>query len=210
MSTKNAIPRLTIVISILMCITACNSFRYERISVNDENIKTILDAIDTMPNWLSLSEKEFRHAADDIKATAMEIARHEPHDVRAAFQKYLNEDTSVYEEPIRVRLKRPAKVMLISKFLFDLPERIERGEEHYDRLVVLEGGWFEKPYWELFNDMLYGRESNEIHPRWPWAEDDTGKWLLEGTFFGRSPSEYAALASFDYFQMHFPRRKIGR
>jgi len=219
MNTKSIRTQMMMILAIAVGIPGCHAFRHDKtsVSINEENISIILDELETMPNWLSLSEQEFNQAANDIERATEKIAAFGSQDIRAAFQMYLGEDEQVdyWSEPTKVVLKRRAKVMIVSKFLFNLPARIKHGGRHYDALVGLEGIWLHKPIGELLNDAIDGKPHTGF-PRWPWFENDTGEWVLGDPFFGRSigsflakhPDKYDPLASFDYYEMHFARRKI--
>jgi len=144
-----------------------------------------------MPDWTAFSlNQAYPQERAAIEQTAQRIAQYDLNTIRAAIAAYLANDGQV----LGTAAAR-GKVLIINKYLFDLPATAPASSSH---ARTFGGGWWGQP---VFDDA--------VCLRWPWSVDDDGTWHLTGTFGGFTGPPYDALQAFDYYREQFGRRTDG-
>jgi len=114
-----------------------------------------------------------------------------------------------YNEYLEGRRKAPLNednLLLVNKFLFNIPETVKADSPHWRMLVS--GGGAQLPVKGIPGAP---KPTDEASPRWPWEEDKKSKlWHLQGKRVDRLllGPPYRAVEVFDYYRANFGRRDI--
>ena len=165
----------------------------------EEDIVTLLRK---MPDWVAFSHnRDYRAEEAEIERSVAAIASHDLDTVRAALEYYSTKGWSMNNCSSIGAL---AKMMIVNKFLFKLPRVVRRDSPHFRSFG---GGWWGLP---ISGESGDPRDSDEMTIRWPWSEDEQGKWHLTGRFAGFTGEQYHPLVAFDYYRAAFGRRDAAQ
>jgi len=168
--------------------------------------------IEAMPDWLSLPDscrsggimrwflarREMRQQRT-IEQSIESIAGHSLDNIRAAMERYR---TTSRDSELMV----DARLMLLTKYLFSLPENVRRDSPLFQYVT---SGWYSQPG---SNDGWNPRDSDEISALWPWSKDTKGELHLSGRVTDGWIGIYAGpridvLRRFDYLRQTLGRRR---
>jgi hypothetical protein len=92
-------------------------------------------------------------------------------------------------------------LLILNRYLFDLPESLERESRHFQHFL---SGWGGLPV--TLEAGHPRRHSDRIFLRWPWEVGHDGVWHLTGEFSGYLGPPYSPFREFDYAAAHFGKR----
>lgn len=162
-------------------------------STDEEAVGAVVSLLSEMPDWTSFSlNREYEESRAKIHAVVKQISGHSLNVIRRAMKEY-REDKG---------LAIDGKLLIVNRFLFDLPATVRRDSPHFR---FFGGGW---PGLPISGDPYRPDASDEMDMRWPWSVHENGRWQLTGRYAGFMGEAYRPLDAFDYYNKHFGRRKI--
>ena len=195
--------------SLLVSLLVVLSFTYSSSCFGSDDDKRqvakVVILLDKMAGWPLLPI--VAHPDTDADATerirkteecVYEIAQYDLEIVRKAYEKYLEGHTKT---PVN-----RDNLLIVNKFLFDIPETVKGDSPHWRMLIS--GGGAELPRTGIPGEL---RPTDTASARWPWEEDKKSRlWHLQGKRVGRSlfGRPYPAVEVFDYYRANFKRRDV--
>ncbi len=162
----------------------------------DEKVGEVVRILTDMPDWSALGvSDEYAVERRQIEEAVRRIAAYDLDTIRAAEQ--------LYRSSPPMWLGGAAKLFVLNKFIFSLPQTVRRASPHF-RLF---GGWMGGP---ISGDPYDPRDTDEMDMRWPWEADASGEWRLVGRFSGFMGPTSDSLGEFDYYRQHFGKREIPK
>ena len=191
------------IVLVLLVGCAKHSLQNGSEAVNADSVQEIVVALEGMPNWRGFSlNKDYPEERALIEATVRRIARYDLDTVREAIEAYESrrEEPFGREGPGTVA----GKLLILNKFLFDLPETVRADSGHF---LFFGGHWVGLP-------VTGGTDASEgsglMYIRWPWSADSDGTWRLTGDFGGFFGPPYRPLDAFDHYRKAFGKRVIDK
>lgn len=184
--------------------------------VREDNVEEICRLLRSLPEWPAISdpgdEKSTAFAsaeADKMERIMEEIAIFDTDSLREAVVRY--------DREIHYRRTKAVEehLILLNRFLFNLPERVARSSPffeipHFEMLCKGSGLLGRKKV--VADASLFGIGSDELPARWPWYEDLDGRWRFwlseEDKLRAFIGPPYPAVEVFDYSLREFGRRAI--
>jgi len=164
-----------------------------------EREAAIIAQLDAMPD-MYMRDGIDKDTANEAKTAVDRICMHPVVCIRDAMVKYREES---YKKGVSAGFSAETKIMIITKYLFDIPPRIRRVSRHFE---PFDGAsyWMKDP---VRSDSIHPAWSDEIDGRWPWVVDDANNWTLvcgggNVLFTGVLNS----MELFDYCRANFGRR----
>lgn len=169
-------------------------------------IRRLLEAMPDWPPFVFIPNRASREKEEkivrSIEDTMRRIARYPSGSIRAAM-KELHQKYTLGTRGTR-GLDVDAKLFLLNKYLFDLPETVRRDSRHFAYFLT---GWAGMP---MTGDPNTPKDSDKAFVRWPWRAGRDGQWHLTGRTTIYMGPPYRPLRMFDYFRREFGRRKVVR
>jgi len=205
--------RTVLILLGLSAVTAPPAFPADVMTIlREDSVDKIGGLLRSLPDWPCLPEDggeksvaEANADADELERIMEQIATFDTDSLREAVVRYYREIHSRRTKAVEEHL------ILLNKFLFNLPERVPRGSRHFEMLC--QGGNLGGRKKVVADAQLFGFNSDELPARWPWYEDFDGRWRfwvtrgMNGALITFGPP-YAAVEVFDYCLREFGRREI--
>jgi len=192
---------------LLLCAITTYSPRAEAWESGDQPTTEVVRLLEDMPSWpdVVLGKKppydaETQRAVQRLEQTMRRIAAYDLDTIREAIMAF----QQMHPWAGVGGTKQHAKLFLLNKFLFDLPETLRRDSPHIPYVV---SGWWGMPE---TGTPRRPKPDDRVYVRWPWKAGPDGQYhlapLARLSIYMGPP--YDALKKFDYLRKHFPRRKI--
>ena len=135
----------------------------------------IVDILRRMPDWTRFSlNGEYSRERAAIEHAMAAISVYDLDTIRSALEYYSRRGWFV--EPGRSgQLMAFGKELILNKYLFALPASVRRESPHFR---FFGEGWWGLP---ISGESGKPRDTDEMSIRWPWSEDESGRWRLTGT-----------------------------
>jgi len=144
-------------------------------------VQHVISKLQEMPVWTNISTEEMINLNKTLDILS-EIDRYPLDVIRKAISIFYKSTAS---------LEDMGRLLLVNKFLFDLPEWIPINS--YRRF----GGWLGVP-----------EEQCRINLLWPFSRGEDGSLVLTKRFTGYMGEAYLALEAFDYYLKSYGRRNV--
>jgi hypothetical protein len=180
--------------------------------VREDNVEEICRLLRSLPEWPAISDPGNEESdalaqakAEELERIMEEIATFDTDSLREAVVRY--------DREIHYRRTKAVEehLILLNRFLFNLPERVVRSSPHFR--MLLQGGGLGGRKKVVADAQLFGFDSDELPARWPWYEDFDGRWRfwltrgMNGALITFGPP-YPAVDVFDYCLREFGRRDV--
>lgn len=153
---------------------------------SSNQVAEVVRRIASCPDWTRMSKLDQGAGQQLIQCLEM-ISSNETPVLRAAFDQLVRHSAGERA----TSMKGPAKLFLLNRYIFEVPGHVDRKEARSF------GGWVQP-------------ESERANFLWPFRRQANSKLELIDTFHGYFGEEYAALREFDYFNLHFGRRRLSQ
>lgn len=164
---------------------------------SDEAVASVLTLIRELPNWGRLPlTGDITAEVARIELIVERIAESDLDTIRAAMAR-LEEEPGAKTDSTTMHT-----LFVLNKFLFDLPASVTRDSPHF---LIFRAGYTGI---SVSDEPRNPRPSDRIDCRWPWSEDDRGRWRLTERFSGFFGGPVDALKMFDFYRETFGKREL--